>query len=308
MEKLDLTYNAKQSFYFIYHCPLEIVYKTFADTNVIKVPSLEIVSMKRPNPLDDAGNEVCIKFLIKERTYVYSFRIENVVDQPHFKSFTHRSISNPCDCSDFILNYSFLWNSTDKTTIFKFSGGSEDNEHINFVLNYFLDNKDIICLNLENTIINSIKNREENESISLNLNVDSVWDFISDLKNQNYFYLNQNKTKINVVDENQIEIIDLNNNVKSLFKATRTENKKEKIMELNLFESNVSIPHQKVILKLLKLNENKTFLIFKHIILEYIPYDILMSYSSTKKKILKNLKSVLEGKKFIENDSFESAI
>ena len=33
-----------------------------------------------------------------------------------------------------------------------------------------------------------------------------------------------------------------------------------------------------------------------------------MSYSSTKKKILKNLKSVLEGKKFIENDSFESAI
>ena len=46
------------------------------------------------------------------------------------------------------------------------------------------------------------------------------------------------------------------------------------------------------------------FLIFKHIILEFIAFDILMSYSPLKKKTLKVIKNTLEGvdSSKIEND------
>ena len=55
---------------------------------------------------------------------------------------------------------------------------------------------------------------------------------------------------------------------------------------------------------LVKMGENQTFLIFKHIILEFIAFDILMSYSPLKKKTLKVIKNTLEGvdSSKIEND------
>ena len=66
-------------------------------------------------------------------------------------------------------------------------------------------------------------------------------------------------------------------------------NDDKKQFQCELINSTVSLPKQKVLICLVRMDENQCFVIFKHIILEYIPFDILMSYSSTKKKVLRNI-------------------
>ena len=61
-----------------------------------------------------------------------------------------------------------------------------------------------------------------------------------------------------------------------------------------MINSTDSLPKQKIEMILVKMGENQTFLIFKHIILEFIAFDILMSYSPLKKKKLKIIKNCLE--------------
>ena len=61
-------------------------------------------------------------------------------------------------------------------------------------------------------------------------------------------------------------------------------------------ESNVSLLGQRLEINLIRMDENQCFIIFKHIILEFIPFDVLMSYSSSKKKVLRKVKNILEGK------------
>ena len=63
----------------------------------------------------------------------FNFRVDNTVNLPYFKSFTHKSLNNPPSTSDFINTYSFFWNSTDKVTIFKFIGTQDDSEHKNII-------------------------------------------------------------------------------------------------------------------------------------------------------------------------------
>jgi hypothetical protein len=255
--------------------------------------------MKRETTLDDTGNEFNI---IWNNTLKYNFKVDNTVNLPYFKSFTHKSLNNPSSTSDFINTYSFFWNSTDKVTIFKFIGTQNDNEHKNIICDYIMENKDSMCLTTENYLMKTVNNLEENESISIDKSIEDVWNFISDINNQIYFYPN-NKIKINIIDDEQFEIVDIENNTVMTFKVSRIEmNEDKKQFICELIHSNVSLPKQKVLICLVRMDDNQCFVIFKHFILEYIPFDILMSYSSTKKKVLRNIKSLLEEKPFKQDE------
>ena len=294
----------KQSFYFVFSSPIDIVYQLFVDNVRLYLPGCKIIGQKYSKFLDFQGNEITVEITTNSsKAYIYTFKVENVINLSYFKSFTHKSIVNPVDCSDFLHSFYFFWNSTDKTTIFKFICQQTDNVHENIMSNHFLDNKDKICLNIENSISEIIKNREENESISIEKNIEEVWEFISDLNNQKFFFNFNENNRINVIDNDKIEIFNYDKSVKNVYFAKRrNENKYRKYLDLELIESNVSIPNQKMVYNLISINKNKTFFLLKHIILEYIPYDILMSYSSKKRKILKSIKCLLEGKKYEIDD------
>ena len=294
----------KQSFYFIFSSPIDIVYNIFIDNIRLYLPGCKIIEQKYSAFLDFQGNEITVEITTNSsKKYVYTFKVEKVINLPHFKTFTHKSISNPIGCSDFFHSFYFFWNSTDKTTIFKFICQQKDCFHPNIMSVHFLDNKDKICLNIENAISELIKNREENESISIEKNIEEVWEFISDLNNQKYFFNFNENNRINIINNDKIEIFNYDKSVKNIYFAKRrNENKYRKYLDLELIESNVSIPSQKMIYNLISINKNKTFFLLKHIILEYIPYDILMSYSSKKRKILKSIKCLLEGKKYEIDD------
>ena len=190
--------------------------------------------------------------------------------------------------------YGYYWNATDKSTIFKFTGEQEESENPNILLNYIMENKLYMCQSVENYLMKTLKNLEENESISINRSINDTWNFITDIKNQKLLCSNQNVT-VKKIDENKIEIIDNNDKTVSTFCISKNcENEDKKHYNLELINSTDSLPKQRIEMILVKMGDNQTFLIFKHIILEFIAFDILMSYSPLKKKTLKAIKNTLE--------------
>ena len=293
-EQPEVNTDEKKSFYYIFHSPLDKVYNIFKNPNLhccIFFQNLFLVSMKRDTSFDESGNEITIEL---NRKYQYKFVVENVINLPYYKSFTHKSTSHPPSVTDFVNTYGFYWNSTDKSTIFKFTGEQEESKNPNILLNYIMENKLYMCQSVENYLMKTLKNLEENESISINRSINDTWNFITDLKNQKLLCSNQNVT-VKKVDENKIEIIDNNDKSVSTFGISKNcENEDKKHYNLELIRSTDSLPKQRIEMILVKMGDNQTFLIFKHIILEFIAFDILMSYSPLKKKALKDIKNSLE--------------
>ena len=307
-EQQEVNIDEKRSFYYIFHSPLDKVYNIFKTPNLhccIFFQNLSLLSMKKDNTFDEAGNEITIEL---NKKYQYKFIVENVINLPYYKSFTHKSISHPPSATDFVNTYGFYWNSTDKSTIFKFTGEQEESENPNILLNYIMENKLYMCQSVENYLMKTLKNLEENESISINRSINDTWNFITDIKNQKFLCSNQN-VNVKKIDENKIEITDNNDKKVSTFAISKnSENEDKKQYNMELISSNDSLPKQRIEIILIKMGENQTFLIFKHIILEFIAFDILMSYSPLKKKALKSIKNSLEGIETKETDEDDNDI
>ena len=285
----------KKSFYYIFHFPLDEVYNFFRTPNLILntfFQKAKITSILPDSKLDEIGNTISI---IWDNSHNFIFKVENATSLPYFKSFTHKSLNNPPFFSDFKNTFSFYWNSSDKVTIFKFVSTQENTKFKNIIGEDIYNDKDYICCCAENYLIENIKNLEENESISISKPILNVWEFISNINNQIYFYPND-VVKINIINQDHFEVIEISNKFIYSFKITKIENNednKELICEL-INQSKANLPKQKVLMKLIRIDDNKCFFIFKHIILEYIPFDILMSISDVKKKILKKIKNIIE--------------
>ena len=292
-EQPEVNVDEKRSFYYIFHSPLDKVYNIFKTPSLhccIFFQNLSLVSMKRDTSFDESGNEIAVEL---NKKYQYKFVVENVINLPYYKSFSHKSTSHPPSVADFVNTYGFYWNSTDKSTIFKFTGEQEESENPNILLDYIMENKLYMCQSVENYLMKTLKNLEENESISINKPINDVWNFITDIKNQKYLCSNQNVT-VKKIDDNKIEVVDNNTKKVSTFSISRNcENEDKKHYNLELISSTDSLPKQKIEMIMVKMGENQTFLIFKHIILEFISFDILMSYSSLKKTILKTINDLI---------------
>ena len=143
----------------------------------------------------------------------------------------------------------------------------------------------------------TLTNLEENESISINKPIEDVWNFLNDINNQKFFYPNAQSIKISTNEEGKVSIEDEDNKTKTTFNVVKNEiNADKKQLALELIAANVSLPKQRIELQLIRMDDAQCFIILKHIILEFIPFDILMSYSSSKKKVLRRVKNILEGK------------
>ena len=63
---------------------------------------------------------------------------------------------------------------------------------------------------------------------------------------------------------------------------------------LQIVKSEIKIPNQKIIIKLVKIDDNSSLLCFDHKILQFLGSDILGSYSYVKMKSLWDIKNILE--------------
>jgi hypothetical protein len=288
--------SKESSFFYIFRAPIEKVFNVFRSPTLLTCTffqNAKILSMKHEDSaLDSAGNEIT---MLWNGVHTFTLKVDNTINLPYFKMFNHRSIANPSSFSPFEHNFSFFWNSTDKVTVFKFTAWIKDSEEKNTITKYIMENKDSMCLSTENYLMKTLINLEENESISISKPIDNVWAFVSNVKNQCHFYNNTQSIVITEMEGDKILIEDLDNQTKTTFgvkKHNISDDKKQ--LELELIAANVSLPKQKITFNLIKMDDKQCFLIFKHLILEFIPYDILMSYSSSKKKVLRKVKAMLE--------------
>lgn len=277
-----------------FHASLDKVYDIFTSPTLLPIiyQNLKIISMKRNTTLDDHGNEVHV--LWKDK-YNMTFKVDNVIKTPYYRTFTHKCTSTSSSVCCFQDIFHFYWNSIEKVTIFKFQGKNKDINKPS-VNEDLLDNKGLICQKAEEYLSKTLTNLEEVESISINKNINDVWSFISNMNNQIYFYP-QTTIAINLLAEDKVSIVDQINNNEMQFGIKRNDEKNRKALELTLISSGFPLPKQKIEINLIRMDKEKCFIMFKHIMLEYIPNDILLSYSSPKKKILKKIKESLENNK-----------
>ena len=247
----------KKSFYYIFHFPLDEVYNFFRTPNLILnifFQKAKITSILPDSKLDEIGNTISI---IWDNSHNFIFKVENATSLPYFKSFTHKSLNNPPFFSDFKNTFSFYWNSSDKVTIFKFVSTQENTKFKNIIGEDIYNDKDYICCCAENYLIENIKNLEENESISISKPILNVWEFISNINNQIYFYPND-VVKINIINQDHFEVIEISDKFIYSFKITKIENNednKELICEL-INQSKANLPKQKVLMKLIRIDDN----------------------------------------------------
>ena len=96
---------------------------------------------------------------------------------------------------------------------------------------------------------------------------------------------------------NILKLVDKSsNNYIRLIKREKKVEDSNYIMYLESFDSLQAMPLQSMQIQLIKVNIETTLIIYKHIMLDYIPINALRSNSGNKQKILKKIKKLLESK------------
>ena len=276
---------------YTYHDPLEKVYESITNINIVSkilLPNIKINEILRETKIDDENNEIKITIINQN----FTLKTTNSQKLKNIYSFNLRCIHYPlCYCPFEILMQVF-WDSIEKVTILHTRITVDDSPHQKELIDFFINNP-FPFKNIEKYLKKTIKNLEENESIFINKDIIKVWDFLHILDNLKFFF----PMNIEIYEENNIiKIIDVNSkNEIKLIKNEIVENLYgNMILQLEMCESNIPMPKQRIEISLIKVKDNLTLIEFKHIILEYISYDALQSNSTDKQKTLKKVKKILE--------------
>ncbi len=276
---------------YTYHDPLEKVYESITNINIVSkilLPNIKINEILRETKIDDENNEIKITIINQN----FTLKTTNSQKLKNIYRFNLRCIHYPlCYCPFEILMQVF-WDSIEKVTILHTRITVDDSPHQKELIDFFINNP-FPFKNIEKYLKKTIKNLEENESIFINKDIIKVWDFLHILDNLKFFF----PMNIEIYEENNIiKIIDVNSkNEIKLIKNEIVENLYgNMILQLEMCESNIPMPKQRIEISLIKVKDNLTLIEFKHIILEYISYDALQSNSTDKQKTLKKVKKILE--------------
>jgi hypothetical protein len=291
LEDFETQINKTYTFNF----PIEEVYKAFTDRDLILklFPyQFHLHNSLGDTLIEDEGNEISVLIKGKERLV---FKIIKVKKSLNYYQIRAKTVQHPLEYVPFSINLEFFWDTIKEATIF--------NGQINIAkttkqLKFISDFKKMNIFPMEEIdeyLKNNVKNLEQNESILVNVSIDKLWDFCKQMKNIQLFISLPNTEIINE-GNNIIKLIDKNSN-KNFIRLIQREEKIEDsnyALFLESFDSLVNAPLQSMQIRLIKVNDNTTLIIYKHIMLDYIPYNALLSNSGNKQKILKKIKKLLE--------------
>ena len=276
---------------YVFHDPLVKVYEAITNINIITKllsPNILIIKVLRETKIDDEGNEIYISILNNNFTLqtMSTQKVKNIIQ------YKLRCIHYPLCYCPFEVLIQVFWDSIEKVTILHFRITVDDSPHQKELIDFLINNP-FPFKKVEKYLKKTIKNLEENESIFINKDIIKVWDFLHILDNLKFFF----PMNIEIYEENNIiKIIDVNskNEIKLIKKEIIENLYGNMILQLEMRESNIPMPKQRIEISLIKVKDNLTLIEFKHIILEYISYDALQSNSTDKQKTLKKVKKILE--------------
>ena len=281
--------------YHIFHDPLDSVYNAFISLNLISSVyknQIKIENVKRNTTLDDEGNEITF---VSKNNNSFTFRIENTVKSKYQYSFNLKCIFYPPFLSPFTIFLHFYWDTISEVTVFHGEIAFEDSQFKNNMVALFKERGIFPIHQINEFLKKTVSNLEESESITINDSNEKVWNFIAAVDNLKYFF-HMKKIEIQSQNNQIIKIIDLTskNEIKLIRKENICPNKIKMQLTLELFDSLIPMPKQLIEISSIQIKSDVTLVIFKHTILEYIPYDALRSNSFEKQKILRNIKRKLE--------------
>ena len=281
---------------YVFNFPIEEVFKAFTDRELIlKIfpYPIHLYNILGETFIEDEGNEISLLVNGKERLVL---RVIKVTKSQYYYQIKVKTIQYPLDYVPFTIHMEFFWDSIKEVTIF--------NGQVNIAksaaeLKFVSDLKKMNIFRVEaidEHLKNNVRNLEQNESILVNVPIDKLWNFITQMKNIQLFV---NMPNFEIVNEgnNILKLVDKgNNNFIRLIEREKKVEDSNYILYLESFDSLMAAPLQSMQIQLIKVNEGTTLMIYKHIMLDYIPYNALLSNSGNKQKILKKIKKLLENK------------
>ena len=265
LEDFETQINKTYTFNF----PIEEVYKAFTDRDLILklFPyQFHLHNSLGDTLIEDEGNEISVLIKGKERLV---FKIIKVKKSLNYYQIRAKTVQHPLEYVPFSINLEFFWDTIKEATIF--------NGQINIAkttkqLKFISDFKKMNIFPMEEIdeyLKNNVKNLEQNESILVNVSIDKLWDFCKQMKNIQLFISLPNTEIINE-GNNIIKLIDKNSN-KNFIRLIQREEKIEDsnyALFLESFDSLVNAPLQSMQIRLIKVNDNTTLIIYKHIMLD----------------------------------------
>ena len=282
---------------YTYNFPIEEVFKVFTDREILSkiYPyQFHLNNLLGETFCDEEGNELTIVINGKDRII---FKIIKVTKSQYYCQLKAKTIQCPIDYLPFIVHLEFFWDSVKEVTIFN---GQVNVAKTANQLKFISDFKKIKNLfrteEIDEYLKNNVKNLEQDESILVNVSIDKLWTFCNQLNNIQLF-INMPNSEIINEGNNILKLVDKNsNNYIRLIKREKKVEDSNYIMYLESFDSLQTMPLQSMQIQLIKVNIETTLIIYKHIMLDYIPINALRSNSGNKQKILKKIKKLLECK------------
>ena len=281
---------------YIYNFPIEEVYKAFTDKELLlKICEykIHILNTLRDTFIEDEGNELT---LVIEGKHTIILRIIKVIKSKYYYQIKAKTIQHPLDYIPFTINFELFWDSIKEVTVFNGQINISKSSSQEKAISIFKQARIFPTEEIDEYLKNTVKNLEQDESIIVNVNIDIFWDFILKLENIQMF-LNMPNTEVSNEGNNIIKFVDkANKNIIRLIEREKKVEDSAYTLYLESFDSILPMPLQSMQIQLIKVNDESTLIIYKHIILDYIPYNALLSNSGNKQKILKKLKKILENK------------
>ena len=288
----------EQSFFHLFKVNINEFWNYFMNPSF--VPTYFYENCKITNIKDINGslkeNDV-LELFYKDKNLKAKLLIENVIDTQNYKSVSFKLIDHPDDMAQFTAIDSFYFCSQTNTTGLLIKIIIHDKEKKNFVLDYWYENKGTIYKDIEKYIEINFKETEETESIAIGKSGNEVFDFLTTKNYTNLKILLGNNASIKPTNNpNEIEVEHFTKNNRVKFIISKSIDFNEKQLLIQPIESQIQIPRQSIIVKIININKDESLVTFTHKIKEYISNELIMNYSVLKKKLLWLLKSTIEGK------------
>ena len=279
---------------YIYSFPIEEVFKAFTDKELLLKLweyKLYVYDSVRDSFIDDEGNEITI---VSNGKHIIVLKIMKVIKSKYYYQIKAKTIQYPMEYIPFSINFELFWDSLKEVTVFNGQINTSKSSSQEKLISQLKNINIFPTEEIDEYLKNTVKNLEQDESVLVNINIDKFWNFIIQIGNIKLF-LNMPNTEVTDEGNNIIKVADnSSNNIIRLIQKEKKIEDSNYTLFLESFDSTLPMPLQSMQIQLVKVNDETTLIIYKHIILDYIPYNALRSNSGNKQKILKKLKKLLE--------------
>ena len=255
----------------------------------------EIINIKNLENTIKENDILELKF--KDRSQNVKIKIEDIIDTPNYKSFTHKYIDIPENISPFSIIISFYLSSVHQFTgvNIKFEFLNPDMNKGNFIYEYIYKNHMKIFQNIEKFIEKNFKEYEQSESICIEKNIEEVLTFLTkDNYNNLKILLGNNASVRSAIKPNEIEIEHFTKNTTVKMIVSKKKDYNEENLNLQIISSSKNIPKQNISIKIININNNSCLFFLTHKIKQFLSSEKINNYSIIKQKTLWFLKSTLE--------------